>query len=100
MKEKILIADSDKCTGCRSCELACSMMHQGEFNPDSSYIRILKNKEMDIHVVTLGTQCDYCGQCVEVCMPGVLEFVPLDEARLTWKGAKTGRFPAPLFRNS
>jgi anaerobic carbon-monoxide dehydrogenase iron sulfur subunit len=99
MEEKVLIADNDKCTGCRSCELACSMAHLGEFNPDASYIRILKNKEMDIHIVTLGMKCDHCGECVKVCLPGVLEFVPREEAIINWKGAKTGRYPAPLFRN-
>lgn len=97
--EKVLIADTDKCTGCRSCELACSMAHQGEFNPKKSYIRVMKNKEMDIHIPTLGTKCDYCGDCVEACMPGVLSFVPLEEARLKWKGTKMGRFPTPMFSN-
>ena len=97
--EKVLIADADKCTGCRVCELVCSMAHQGEFNPKKSYIRVMKNKEMDINIVTMGIKCDYCGECVESCLPGALKFVDLEEAILKWKGVKIGSFPAPLFSN-
>ena len=30
---KIIAVNPDKCTGCRLCELACSLKNTGEFNP-------------------------------------------------------------------
>jgi Fe-S-cluster-containing hydrogenase component 2 len=95
--EKVLIADIDKCTGCRVCELVCSLINREEVNPDKSHIKVMKHKEMDINVIVLGTKCTFCNGCVEWCLPGALEFVDLEEAVLAWKGARVGRLPAPLF---
>ena len=95
--EKVLIFNADECTGCRICELVCSMRSQGEFTPSKSYIRIMKNKEMDINMVALGVECDFCGECVEWCLQGAINFVDAKEAAVKWKGTKVGSFPAPLF---
>ena len=86
--EKVLIVDVDKCTGCRICELVCSMAKQGEFNPKKSYIRVMRNKEMDINMVNLSTKCVFCGECTTCCLPEAIKFVDFDEAILKWKGAK------------
>ena len=94
--EKVLIVDADKCTGCRLCQLACSQAKHGEFNPQKSYIQVMKNKDLDVNIVALSTKCDYCGECVGWCLPHALEFIDLDEAVRNWKGAKIGRMPAPL----
>jgi carbon-monoxide dehydrogenase iron sulfur subunit len=97
--EKVLIIDTDKCTGCKICELVCSMAKLGEFNPKKSYIRVLRNKDMDINLVALGTSCDFCGECLRWCAPGAIKFVDFDEAILKWKGVKVGSLPAPLISN-
>jgi Fe-S-cluster-containing dehydrogenase component len=94
--EKVLIIDTDKCTGCKLCEVSCSMARSSEFNPAKSYIRVLKNKEMDISLVALSPQCSFCNECVKACLPQALEFVSLEEAILKWKGTRFGRIPAPL----
>ena len=95
--EKVLVVDVDKCTGCRQCELVCSMHNLGEFNPRRANIRVMKNKTMDLHLVAWGTGCVLCQECVAACLPGALEFVDLEHAVLNWKAAKVGRLPAPLF---
>ena len=95
--EKVLIVDVDKCTGCRICELACSMVKHGEYNPRKSRIKVFKNKEMDINIVALALGCDFCGECVEWCLPQAIKFVDSKEAIIKWKGTKLGRLPAPLF---
>jgi len=97
--EKVLIVDTDRCTGCRICELVCSVVKQGEFKPSASYIRVMRNKEMDVNVVALSTKCDYCGECVEWCMPEAIKFVSRQEAIVKWKGVKVGSLPAPLLGN-
>ena len=96
--EKVLIFDSNKCTGCRICELTCSMDHFGEFNPRKSYIKIIKNKEMDLNIAALGVKCDFCEQCVQWCLPGAIKFMALEEAYVSFKGKGPGIIPAPLLK--
>ena len=95
--DRVLIIDADKCTGCEICELVCSMRNHGEFNPRKSCIRVIKNDEMDINMVTLSTRCDpSCNECVEWCLPEAIRFVGLKEGLMKWKGVKVGSLPAPL----
>ena len=95
--DKVLIVDTDKCGGCRICELVCSMAKEKEFNPSKSLIKVLRNKEMDVNFVVLSNKCDFCGECVEWCTHKAISFIDIDEAISNWKGVKTGTFPAPLF---
>ena len=97
--QKILFVEPEKCTGCRICELACSVTKQGEFIPSKSYIRVMKNKDMDINIIALGMKCDFCGECVNWCAPKALHLVGLKEAIIQWKGTKVGMMPAPLISN-
>ena len=38
--QKSLHIDPDKCTGCLQCELACSHVNEGVFNPAKSRIKV------------------------------------------------------------
>ena len=42
MTERLLV-DLGKCTECRTCELKCSLVHFGVFNPNKSGVRIVSN---------------------------------------------------------
>jgi carbon-monoxide dehydrogenase iron sulfur subunit len=42
---KVIVFDPDKCTGCRLCEIACSVKHEGLSNPPLSRVKILKRYE-------------------------------------------------------
>jgi carbon-monoxide dehydrogenase iron sulfur subunit len=68
---KALVVNLDKCTGCRSCELACSFAHHGEFNPSKSavHVGIFAEKAFFVPVV-----CNQCSKpfCKEVCPTGAL----------------------------
>ena len=94
--DKVLIADGDKCTGCKVCELICSLHHQGECNPRKSYIRVLQNKELDVNIPVLTMDCDLCGECVKWCLPQALSFVSHGDAALLRKQKSLGSFPVPL----
>ena len=71
--------DMDTCGGCRTCEIACSFHHSGEFNPSISSIKILdKEGEAGYSVLLLeedsaeGRACDGCQGleeplCMEYC---------------------------------
>jgi Fe-S-cluster-containing dehydrogenase component len=62
---KIITVDPDKCTGCRLCELACSLKNTGEFNPARARIQVIGFDE----VFCLPVTCFHCEQpyCAELC---------------------------------
>ncbi len=94
--EKVLIVDSDKCTGCRVCELICSMVRVGEYNPQKSCIKVLRNMELDVSIPVVEVGCDCCGKCTEWCFDGAIKFVTKEEAAIMRKSARVGCFPAPV----
>jgi carbon-monoxide dehydrogenase iron sulfur subunit len=96
--EKAMILDGDVCTGCRVCELACSMAKQGEYNPKKSYIRVIANNDFGVYIPVLKTECDFCGKCIELCPEDALEISELGEAAIMMRKCKIGRFPIPLIR--
>ena len=63
--------DPDKCSGCRTCEVACSLFHQGEVNSDKSRIRIVKWEEKGIDVPVVCQHCEV-PVCMENCPTGAL----------------------------
>ncbi len=93
---KIIVIDTAKCTGCKVCELVCSLIKSGECNPGKSYIRVLRHKEMDFNMVALDNRCDFCSECVNSCLPDALKIIEPEEAIMQWKGVNAGSFPAPL----
>lgn len=55
---KSLQFDLDKCTGCRTCEMVCSLTHTGECNPLKSRIHVTRMKLDGVMIPV------YCKQCV------------------------------------
>lgn len=68
---KSLLLDRDKCTGCRTCEFACSMNHYGVFNPDRSRIRIYRTGCLELKE----KHCIQCAKprCVSACPTGAIK---------------------------
>ena len=83
--KKVLVFDSNKCTGCRTYELTCSMGHFEELNHSKSYFKILKHKERDLNIAAPGIKCDYCEDCIRWCLPGAIKFMALEEAYVSSK---------------
>ena len=70
--EKHIEVRMDLCTGCKLCELACSAVKTGEFNPRHSRIKVVLVDIPEIPVPILLDNCDYCfgnPACVPVCAP-------------------------------
>jgi len=69
-----LLVDVEKCQGCASCMLACSLVHEGVESQSLSRIQVMQNSfgafpnDLDI------SQCRQCVEpaCVEVCPEGAL----------------------------
>jgi len=66
MPPKVLVIDPEKCTGCRQCELVCSVGHTGESDPARSRIRVAKREDLGFY---LPMTCQNCERaiCTEVC---------------------------------
>ena len=58
--------DYEKCTGCRLCELVCSVKHEGVSNPARSRIKIVKWEWEGINVPMVCRQCEEA-PCLAVC---------------------------------
>jgi len=63
---KILLIDYEKCTGCRACELACSVMHEGVSNPARSRIKVIKWEWEGRYVPMSCQQCE-SAPCQAIC---------------------------------
>jgi len=61
-----LILDTEKCTGCGICQLACSAVKEGVFNPKMACVQIHSGYEKGGLTIT-GEFCDLCLECVEAC---------------------------------
>lgn len=66
----IITSNPDKCTGCRLCELACSLKNTREFNPTRARIQVIGFDEM----FCLPVMCFHCEKpyCAEVCPAGAI----------------------------
>ena len=96
VSKQYLIVDADNCTGCRICELICSMVKFGEYNPQKAHIKLIRNREMDVNVVTIDSRCDFCATCAQWCPNEALTFVDAKEAVLLRSKNRIGKFPAPM----
>ena len=63
---RVLIVDHAKCTGCRSCEMACSVAHGGAVNPHKSAVRVVKWEGEGLSVPVVCLQCDEPA-CAAIC---------------------------------
>lgn len=64
--EKIIVIDAEKCTGCHSCEMACSLSHFEVCSPEYARIRIQEFPDRAYHVPVLCQACDDSA-CIKVC---------------------------------
>lgn len=63
---KVLNIDYHKCTGCRTCEMVCSVFHDSVVNPMRSRIKIMKWESEGLYVPMSCQQCQDA-PCLNVC---------------------------------
>lgn len=64
--QKILFVDPEKCTGCRLCEIACSIHHEKVCNPSRARIHVVKWENAGLFIPMICQQCD-TPICETVC---------------------------------
>ena len=67
--EKVLQVDIEKCVGCRTCEVACSLKNAGESNPTRSRIRVIRYEKTGHFHNYVPMVCQQCSNplCMEAC---------------------------------
>jgi len=105
MVHKFIMCNQEKCTGCGTCELACSVTKEKTFNPKMSRIRLvridpfidmaiacrlcedppcvascprdaLRQSEENGVIIVNDEKCDGCGWCIEACDFGAISIHP------------------------
>ena len=62
----LINVDIEKCNGCRLCEMACSLKHEGLACLSRSRIEIIEIKENEVYVPVTCMQCEDAS-CMKVC---------------------------------
>ena len=66
MTNKMVVVDYEKCTGCRNCEMACSVFHLQACNPTKSAVRVVKWEREGLEVPIICQQCEEPA-CANIC---------------------------------
>jgi Fe-S-cluster-containing hydrogenase component 2 len=64
--DKVLMINHEKCTGCRQCELVCSVSHEGVSNPSRSRISVVKWEAEGLYIPMSCQQCEDA-PCKAIC---------------------------------
>lgn len=64
----------DNCIGCRTCELVCSMAHEGAINSSKSRIHVRKEERYGFSYPVVCVQCAD-PECAKVCPVGAIQIV-------------------------
>lgn len=72
-----ILVQPERCTGCRNCELSCSLKNYGEVNPARARIHIVRSVEDNI-ITTVQVVCQQCEDplCMAMCPAGALSRHP------------------------
>ena len=77
----VLIIAPENCTNCHSCELACSLFHEEEFNPARARVEVKTWDENTHSAAVMCMQCEEAG-CMAICPAGAITEDKATGARL------------------
>lgn len=78
---KLLQIIPDRCTGCMQCELACSWVQTGQFQPSRSLIRVSVFDEEASYAPYTCLQCDEAW-CMNACPVNAIDIDPVTNAKV------------------
>jgi Fe-S-cluster-containing hydrogenase component 2 len=86
---KSLTIVPDRCTGCMQCELACSWVQTGTFQPSRSVIRVNVFDEEASYAPFTCLQCDEAW-CMQACPVNAIDIDPVHGAKIVFDQACVG----------
>ncbi len=72
---KMIVCEPMECAGCRTCEMACSLVHYGACSPVLSNIRVVEWSRLGLTVPMTCLQCDD-PVCMNACKVGAIKRNP------------------------
>jgi len=100
---KMLVPYPDKCTGCRFCEMVCSLYHEGKVNHADARLQVFR-KDVRTDFPSVCTHCVSCGDecCVANCPADAIKkedgIVSVDEDECTACGTCVEVCPFSVMR--
>ena len=70
--QKIIVADPLRCTGCRTCEMVCSVTKHGMVNPARARIHVVRFEDYVFDVPMMCQQCEPA-PCLNACPMKAIE---------------------------
>jgi len=71
VNNKVLFIDYHKCVGCGTCEMVCSLVHEGVCSPALSRIRIVRDQTNGYHIPITCASCEKA-PCINACPVGAI----------------------------
>lgn len=77
VKRNEIILQPSRCTGCKSCEIACSMLHTGSITPSVSKIAVETDHTSGYITIRFHSDCAYCAEplCQAFCTTEAIRVV-------------------------
>jgi len=100
--EMVLDVDIEKCVGCRTCEVACSLKNLGNSNPNRSRIRVIRYEKRGEFHNYVPMVCQQCSTplCMEACPVKAISRSPETDAMVvdedTCVGCKVCSMACPI----
>lgn len=69
--EKTIVIDYHKCVGCKTCEIICSLVHEGICTSSLSRVRVVKDEKAGWNIPVTCAMCEK-PVCVNVCPIGAI----------------------------
>ena len=80
MAKKIIITPN-KCNGCMTCALTCSITYNDEFDLSKSHIQIETDDFNGVFKISYLSTCYNCCKCSDLCPTKCLETITISEAK-------------------
>jgi Fe-S-cluster-containing hydrogenase component 2 len=72
---RVITIDYDRCIGCKTCETACSLVHEGRINPAEARINVARYEQIGVNIPVTCHKCED-PICMAVCPQKAITFDP------------------------